>query len=198
MKFRCFNQEDCPDWVLYGINIFSEISVMKLRAILNEIIQNEIIKSNKSSIDIRKLIDNELNPKDFLSAVTSIEFLWKSTRKYVDDSEILVDEFLQLGIPKEHVNIFRWAYEKYKNEKTLIDPPQQHQLISQIDSIDIMQYVHPDERRTVSMAFTHLNGQEEMEFTEDAFLVLYNKIRGICEEMFGENNSETKGEDNQN
>ncbi|KAH9516500.1 COMM domain-containing protein 4 [Dermatophagoides farinae] len=116
MKFKFCGDNDCQDWILAQINVFSKLTSIKLKLILKEVMQH-ILTGKLHLQNVCKLTaDAKLNEEETKAILAALNFIILSSIKYETDSETLSNELQQLGLPKEHSITLSKAYADKFNE----------------------------------------------------------------------------------
>ncbi|KAI7690399.1 COMM domain-containing protein 4 [Sarcoptes scabiei] len=100
--FKFCGGNDCQDWILAQINLMSQLTSIKLKLIIKEVV-NEILTEQ---LDINKALsftaDAKLDTDETKAILAALHHIIISSVKYNTESETVSNELQQLGLPKEH------------------------------------------------------------------------------------------------
>ena len=98
MKFRFCGDLDCPDWLLTEVSTLSTISAMRMKMLCKQV---KAIDSVTTDYDKIKQHAKGLENGEVKGSIAAIHFFLTSSAKYNIDSEILLAEIQQLGLPRD-------------------------------------------------------------------------------------------------
>jgi len=114
MKFRFCGSLDVPEWLLTEISTsLSKISAMRLKMLCKQVRVCDGVET-----DFAKLKNHTkgLEPSEVKGSIAAIHFVLTSSAKYNIDSEVLLAEIQQLGLPKDCSEALVQYYNESKQE----------------------------------------------------------------------------------
>lgn len=104
MRFRFCGDLEAPAWVLHEITTLSEISSVRLKLLVKQVLSQML----SGSLDYEKVLkfstpkDSEVDISVTKGTLAAIHFIIANAAKYDVDEETLAKEIEQLGLPREN------------------------------------------------------------------------------------------------
>ncbi|CAF4792685.1 unnamed protein product [Rotaria sp. Silwood1] len=118
MRFRFCGGEDCADWILAEIFTLSKLSSVKLKLLCQQVMQ-AILTDNLNFSEAQKLVGDKFESGDLKASIRALQYILTMSAKHSVDGQSLLNELIQLGLPKEHANALVKVYDE--NFEKLID-----------------------------------------------------------------------------
>jgi len=107
---------DAPDWLLREIELLSKLSSVRLKFILKELLSKSVlpvVELNFSTIK-KHTSTADFDNSEVKATTAALSFILRNAAKYDLDSDTLVKELQQLGLPKEHCDTMARPFAEYK------------------------------------------------------------------------------------
>jgi COMM domain containing 4 len=116
MRFRFCGDSDCPDWVLLEIATLSQLTSVRIKIIVTQILSNLIRGSYNHEKLVKAASDSSAGSlSDIKGAVAAVHFMIVNAAKYDVDDVSLCAEVQQLGLPKENAETIARQFREHKD-----------------------------------------------------------------------------------
>lgn len=117
MRFRFCGDLEAPSWLLHEISTLSEISSVRLKLLVKQVM-NQMLNGSIDYEKVTKFLTNDQVPPDSSmtkGALSAVHFILASAAKYDIDEETLAKEIEQLGLPRENARAILRPYRDSKS-----------------------------------------------------------------------------------
>jgi len=135
MRFKFCGELDAPDWILKEIAIISKISSLRVRMIVQQII-NQLLGGTIEYDKVLKFVaEANFEASDIRASLAALNFIVSNAARFDCDDTVLATELAQLGMPKEHCDSL---CKPYKENRARLKAKFAEQLLRlpKIDSLD--------------------------------------------------------------
>ncbi|KAK2153037.1 hypothetical protein LSH36_310g03052 [Paralvinella palmiformis] len=110
MRFRFCGDLDCPDWVLAEIATLSRLTSVKMKLLCLQVLKHLLGQDIDYEKAHKLTSDAKFALSDIKATIAVLSYILSSAAKYNVDSDTLLNELQQLGLPKEHATSLCKSY----------------------------------------------------------------------------------------
>ncbi|KAL4426777.1 hypothetical protein ABPG74_006574 [Tetrahymena malaccensis] len=119
MRFQFCGGLSIPEWFLAESSNLAKITAIKLKLVLNALIQHYLEDTDNSDQLVKTLENSGFNSQEINAIIASLEFIIKNSVCYDIDENVLSKELIDLGFPKENVEMIIKTFRTYKDKLKL-------------------------------------------------------------------------------
>jgi len=187
MKFKFCGELDAPDWLLKEIELLSKISVVRIKAIIKELIHRLLTGAIDFNRIAKHTAKTDFVESEVKASIAALSFIITNGAKYDVEAATLSNELQQLGLPKEHAEALCRALTENKDSLRAKFHAQTLR-VNQVESVDWrVDYVLASSSSnnvnapTVQLCFNVNN--DDGQSTKHAFEIDSEKFRVLLAEL---------------